>query len=206
MQKTVKEDRSKYIGGSDIPIILGLSPFKSRFQLVLEKAEIMQDHFDGNIYTEYGNIMEDKIRQHINRKRQTNFVEDKLTEGIIRCHVDGFNGDEILEIKTTSKVYKTPQGQRKHYLGYLCQLLFYMYHFDVQKGILAVYKRPKDLNEEFDAENLQVFEISMQDHKKQLRIILDEVNRFVEDIEIANQNILVTESDLGVGLYECNSN
>ena len=40
MQKSVKEDREKYIGGSDIPIIMGISPFKSRFDLLLEKAEL----------------------------------------------------------------------------------------------------------------------------------------------------------------------
>ena len=31
----VSEDRDKYIGGSDIPVILGLSPFKTRWQLLL---------------------------------------------------------------------------------------------------------------------------------------------------------------------------
>ena len=38
MQETVKQDRDKYIGGSDIPVIMNLSPFKSRFDLLLEKA------------------------------------------------------------------------------------------------------------------------------------------------------------------------
>ena len=33
MQETVNKDREKYIGGSDIPIIMNLSPFKRRFDL-----------------------------------------------------------------------------------------------------------------------------------------------------------------------------
>ena len=39
MQETVKQDRDKYIGGSDIPIIMNLSPFKRRYDLLLEKAK-----------------------------------------------------------------------------------------------------------------------------------------------------------------------
>ena len=31
MQVSVKQDRQKWIGGSDIPIIMGISPFTSRF-------------------------------------------------------------------------------------------------------------------------------------------------------------------------------
>ena len=47
-------DRDKYIGGSDIPIIMGISPFKSRFDLLLEKAGYLENDFKGNEYTEYG--------------------------------------------------------------------------------------------------------------------------------------------------------
>ena len=66
MQESVKQDREKFIGGSDIPIIMELSPFKSRFDLLLEKAGYKKNDFDGNVFTEYGNKMESKIRDHIN--------------------------------------------------------------------------------------------------------------------------------------------
>ena len=36
----VTKDRDKYVGGSDVPIIMGLSPFKTRFELAQEKAGI----------------------------------------------------------------------------------------------------------------------------------------------------------------------
>ena len=58
MQASVKEDRNLYIGGSDVPIILGISPFKTRYELLLEKAQIEESMFEGNAYTEYGNVME----------------------------------------------------------------------------------------------------------------------------------------------------
>ena len=66
--QNVKVDRDKYIGGSDIPIIMGISQFKTRFELLLEKAGLKENTFDGNEYTEYGNIMEPKIRDYINKR------------------------------------------------------------------------------------------------------------------------------------------
>ena len=66
MQETVNKDRDKYIGGSDIPVIMNLSPFKSRYDLLLEKAGFKEDEFKGNIYTEYGNTLEPIIREWIN--------------------------------------------------------------------------------------------------------------------------------------------
>ena len=38
---TVRDERWRYIGGSDIPAIMGISPFKTRFQLLQEKAQII---------------------------------------------------------------------------------------------------------------------------------------------------------------------
>ena len=82
--QAVRENREKYIGGSDIPIIMGLSQFKSRFDLLLEKAELKENNFDGNEYTDYGNILEPKIREHINRFYETNFEEYKKINNDIR--------------------------------------------------------------------------------------------------------------------------
>ena len=46
--QNVRVDREKYIGGSDIPIIMGISQFKTRFDLLLEKAGLKENTFDGN--------------------------------------------------------------------------------------------------------------------------------------------------------------
>ena len=62
----VSQDRNKYIGGSDLPVICGISKFKSRYQLLLEKAGLAEDTFCGNRYTEYGHYIEPFIRDHIN--------------------------------------------------------------------------------------------------------------------------------------------
>ena len=172
MQESVKQEREKFIGGSDIPIIMELSPFKSRFDLLLEKAGYKHNDFEGNVFTEYGNTMESKIRDHINAGFISSFVEGKHIYEIsddwnvtpngmkIRCHTDGECDDYILEIKTTAQTYDNVDD----YELYLVQLLFYMFETGKEHGILAVYKRPDDMSEEFDANALQTFEIRMNDY------------------------------------------
>lgn len=192
MQKSVKEDRNLYIGGSDIPVILGISPFKTRYELLLEKAKIDENDFEGNVYTEYGNIMEDKIRQYINEEYNTNFTEDKLIKGDIRCHVDGFNGKKILEIKTTSQIHDNIDG----YKIYLSQLLFYMENYELEEGLLAVYRRPEDFDEIFNPDLLTVYEIDMKTYEGFVKYINKEVNRFREDLVKIKENPLLSEEDL----------
>ena len=95
----VSIDRDKYIGGSDIPAVLGISKFTTRWQLLLEKAGLAERPFAGNRYTEYGHIIEPQIRDYINLVRQTNFVPNRVINGDIRYHSDGFNGEAVLEVK-----------------------------------------------------------------------------------------------------------
>lgn len=192
MQASVNEDRDKYIGGSDIPIIMGLSPFKTRWELIQEKAGLIKDNFNGNEYTEYGNVMEPKIRDFINLKLKDKFVEGKHINGCVRCHTDGENKTTILEIKTTSNVHEDVND----YKIYLVQLLFYMINTDRKKGKLAVYPRPKDFNEEFNKDVLQVFDIKLSDYKELVEDINQAVELFIRDVNRVKDNPFLTEQDL----------
>ena len=193
MAQNVTENRNLYIGGSDIPIIMGISPFKTRFDLLLEKAQLQENEFKGNEYTEYGNILEPQIRDYINKNSKNIFVEDKKIINDIRCHVDGFNQkDTILEIKTTSQIHELVDGYRV----YLVQLLFYMSNYNVKKGKLAVYERPKDFNVEFDEERLEVFDINIKDHKELVEEIWQAVEQFRMDLNKIKENPFLTEEDL----------
>ena len=186
-------DRNLYIGGSDIPIILGISPFKKRFDLLLEKAGLKHNEFSGNEYTEYGNILEPKIREFINLTEKKPFVEDKKIIGDIRCHVDGYNQkDTILEIKTTSQVHESVD----EYKLYLCQLLFYMSVYEAKRGKLAVYERPKDFNEEFDEKRLTTYDINFKDYKELVEDILQAVDQFRKDLIKVKENPFITEEEL----------
>lgn len=188
----VRIDRNKYIGGSDIPTIMNISPFKKRFDLLLEKADLLENEFEGNIYTEYGNILEPKIRDYINKLKNTNYIEYKKIDGNIRCHLDGFNDVSVLEIKTTSQVRKKVSSYKK----YLVQLLFYMQTMKVDKGLLAVYERPKDFCEEFHEERLQVFDIDIKDYEELLKDINAAVKKFIEDLEKVKENPFIEEWEL----------
>lgn len=190
--QNVKIDRNRYIGGSDIPIIMGLSPFKTRFDLLLEKADLLEDGFSGNVYTEYGNVLEPKIRTYINELKQTNYIEHKQTKNDIRCHLDGYDGGSVLEIKTTSQVRKKVASYKK----YLVQLLFYMQEVEASTGVLAVYERPRDFCEEFHEELLQVFDIDIEDYTGLLKEINQALEKFKEDLEKVKENPFIEESEL----------
>lgn len=193
MAQNVTENRNLYIGGSDIPIIMGISPFKKRFDLLLEKASLQDNDFEGNAYTEYGNVLEPKIRGYINIGLKKPFYEDKKIIDDVRCHVDGFNGkDTILEIKTTSQIHSNVD----EYKVYLVQLLFYMFNYDVKKGKLAIYHRPKNFDEEFDEGRLQLFDINIKDYKELLEDILQAVEQFRIDLAKVKENPFITEEDL----------
>ena len=79
-------DREKYVGGSDIPVIMGLSPYQTPFELAKEKAGIIERESVGNAYTEYGEILEPIIRDYINRENNHNFQPSGVSR--IYCNSD----------------------------------------------------------------------------------------------------------------------
>lgn len=192
-EASVVENRNLYIGGSDIPIILGISPFKTRFQLLQEKAGVVENTFTGNEYTAYGDEMESKIRHYINFDRDLPYFPTCQINGDIRCNVDGYNGkDTILEIKTTSQIHEYVDD----YNVYLVQLLFYMHNFNKKLGHLAVYERPSDFNTDFDPFRLQEFHININDYKAWVDAILVAVDKFRVDLEQVKANPFITEEEL----------
>ena len=206
-QETVSKDREKYIGGSDIPIIMNLSPYKSRYDLLLEKAGYKENDFEGNIYTDYGNALEPKIRDYINSLRHDDknplYIEGKHTREAtgdepigIRIHTDGervlAEGVDILEIKTTSHLYDDIED----YKLYLVQLLFYMVVAGASWGTLAVYKRPDDMDEEFNPKSLYIYDIDIEDWDDLIGEIGQAVESFIEDLKRVKENPFITEEDL----------
>lgn len=189
---TITDEREKYIGGSDIPAILNLSAFKTRWQLLLEKAELSESDFEGNVYTEYGNTMEPLIREHINKVYQTEYKPATKISGDLRGNTDGYDGKSILEIKTTSRDIESLEDCK----DYLAQILFYMTMYKVRKGILAVYTRPDDFSEEFEAERLNTFSVDMDEHSEFMAFILSELQIFRDDLEYLKDYPLSEEADL----------
>lgn len=172
-------DRHKYVGGSDLPTILGLNVKygTTAYDLALEKAGIKPRDFNGNQFTKYGQVMEPVIRDYINSLYGVNYLEDTVIDEDrgYRGNTDGIdrNADiPILEIKTFGDTldvdYYEPQ----------CQ--FYMETFNQSACLLVGYKRPKDFytgidydlengdeyfNFDFDPNNLVIHEIKRDVNK-----------------------------------------
>ena len=99
------EERRKGIGGSDIAAILGLSPWKTAYQVYQEKRKEVDD-WKGNEATDWGKRLEPVLRQWYS---DTTGRVVRMPEKII-CHgkypymlasLDGFTDDRrIVEIKT----------------------------------------------------------------------------------------------------------
>ena len=106
----VTQNRNIYVGGSDVPTILGINPYKTQFQLAREKIGLTISDFNGNEYTTFGDQLEPQIRDFINVVNDTSFIvqtfvdEDKS----IRSNVDGIDLKEkiLLEVKTHGKTPK----------------------------------------------------------------------------------------------------
>lgn len=145
----VTEKRTQYVGGSDVPVILGLSKYKTQYELAREKAGIVQPEFISNPYVQFGNKMEPYIREYINTVNSLKFITETFVdkENMIRSNVDGIDLENkiLLEIKThganpTEKVYEA-------------QMQLYFHQTGCSYGWLAMYHRPSDFDLEFDREN-----------------------------------------------------
>lgn len=192
MEYDVTIDRDKFLGGSDIPVIMGISSFNTRWNLLQEKAGLKPNDFNGNKYTAYGDLLEPQIRDYINKRLKKKYAPEQVIKGDLRGNTDGFNGERILEIKTTSHIYETVD----EYKVYLVQLLFYMQLYGVKKGLLAVYSRPDDFSPVFDKDRLTVFDIDIKEYKTLINDINAEIDRFRADLERLKNNPLLSEQDL----------
>ena len=200
-------DRQKYIGGSDLPSILGLNAKYgvNIFEFAKQKAGIIPNPFNGNQFTKYGQLMEPVIRDYINAKYQCNYLEDTTIneDKHYRGNTDGIDRDAeipLLEVKTVTDELDVP--------FYTPQCQFYMETFNLPKIRLVGYKRPTDFYTGIDYElendesyfNLEFDENRIVEHvierdpklwdKIEARII-----KFMEAVEKLKENPNMTEEE-----------
>lgn len=195
-------DRNRGIGGSDVASVMGDSPFLSRWDLLQQKVGLIERDFKGNEYTRYGQVIEPKIRDYINKTRNANFEPDYVEENAddpisYYYHSDGCDtkSETILEIKSTS-VIAAPGEEKKVYKHYYEQLLYGMWLHGYMKGILAVYERPEDMSEEFDPWRLQTFEVNMNEWLPFMHFIQSALVDFKADWKWLDKNRDISESEL----------
>lgn len=202
--KNVLVDREKYLGSSEISTIMGINPFKDRFSLLLEKAELKESDYVDNPYVDFGTRIESEIRDFINSEYNLSLKEETSLKTHsklgLRANHDGLDKDKKIncEIKSTSMIKKTLRG----YKSYVVQVQYGSMLAEVEDNILAVYHRTKeDLDHfiktkeiNFNKEQLQIFEFKSD--KKLDKEIMEAADKFMEDLEKVKKNPFITEREL----------
>lgn len=141
--------RNKGIGGSDAPIILGLSPYKTRLELYEEKILSEPPPEQTNFVAERGNRFEPRIRSLVELVTGEEFSVALLESEafpFIRVSLDGINlnKDIILEIKTVGK-----DNHNKIPDHYYAQVQHELFVSQAKKCIYASY-----YDENWDEQNI----------------------------------------------------
>lgn len=112
-----RQQRMLGIGGSDMAIILGLSSYKTPYQLYLEKTGLVQPNDEMTDFQYWGHKLEDVIRQEFAiRNKVTVECPDSIVHpflSFMRGNVDGFipEWNAILEVKCSSSWMASEWGE-----------------------------------------------------------------------------------------------
>jgi len=142
-----KDARKKCIGGSDVPIILGLSKYKTPYELWLEKTGIINEDYEENEYQYWGSRLESIIADEF-AKRNNLTIEypDTIKHpqyDFMAGNLDGFipSLNAVLEIKCSSQYMSHEWGEPGTDaipMPYLVQVAFYCIISNADKAFLAV--------------------------------------------------------------------
>jgi putative phage-type endonuclease len=146
-------DRTKYIGGSDIGAILGLSKFRSPLEVWMEKTGKEVTKQD-SLPLRFGSFAEEFVASEYARSTHSELLHDESTHihptyPYMSAHIDRFvlgNGSAqpptgILECKTANSFSTGNWGEAgtdQVPMTYLCQCIWYMAITQIQRADLAV--------------------------------------------------------------------
>jgi putative phage-type endonuclease len=112
-----RQERKLGIGGSDMPIIMGLSTYKTPYQLYLEKTGTLEPEDDMSEYQYWGHQLEGIVREEFSKR---NNVEVETPQTLIhpfydflRANIDGFvpSFNAVLEVKCSSSFMAQQWGE-----------------------------------------------------------------------------------------------
>ncbi|WP_353432698.1 lambda-exonuclease family protein [Polynucleobacter sp. MWH-UH23A] len=146
-------DRTKYIGGSDIGAILGLSRFKTPLEVWMEKTGKEAKKAD-SLPLRFGNFAESFVANEYSRATGFELLHDESAHihphhSFMSAHIDRFvlSADQdksptrILECKTASPFTSSDWGEvgsDEVPMSYLCQCVWYMAITNLARVDLAV--------------------------------------------------------------------
>ena len=158
-------DRTKYIGGSDIGAILGLSRFRSPLEVWMEKTGKEVKRLD-SLPLRFGSFAEEFVASEYSRSTGFLLIHDESIYvhpeySFMSAHMDRFVLDgststpsHILECKTANPFSSGDWGEAgtdQVPLSYLCQCIWYMAITNLKRVDLAVL---------FGNSDFRIYEIS----------------------------------------------
>jgi putative phage-type endonuclease len=142
-----REQRKLGIGGSDMPIILGLSNYKTPYQLYLEKKGVYSNGDKMSPPQEWGNLLEPIIRDKFADKNnviiQTPDTIIHPFHDFMRANIDGYivEWDAVLEVKCSSQFMAHEWGEDGSDIipmAYLVQVAHYCAVMNTPHAYIAV--------------------------------------------------------------------
>ena len=137
------QDRSYYIGGSDVEKVIGNWKTKTWLNWWLQKIAINNDHFD-NVYTLAGTHFEHRILESLGIPMELDkqYINEDLR---LRVNLDGNTDDCIYECKTTKENVNDFKMPKK----YINQVQVQMFGSGIRKANIVVYQLTEDDYENF---------------------------------------------------------
>ena len=137
--------RTMGIGGSDVSIIAGINPYKSAYQLWLEKTGQTEPAESENEYTHFGTVLEPVIRKEFMERtglkvRQKHMLLQSETYPFMLANLDGVvkaNGEMCIFEAKTASAYKLDEWQSGIPPEYMLQVQHYMAVTDTKKAYIA---------------------------------------------------------------------
>lgn len=137
-------ERKKGIGGSDASAILGFNPWKSAFELYIDKTSEHVEEID-NEAIHFGNVLEDIVAEEFTRRtgkkvrrRNQTFVHKEHDFMIANIDRDVVGERALLECKTTNAFNSDAWEGDNIPPAYICQIQHYMAVLDYEKAYIAV--------------------------------------------------------------------
>src|SRR5690606_19501524 len=136
--------RKQGIGGSDASAILGFNPWKSAFQLYIDKTSDTVEEID-NEAIHFGNVLEDIVAEEFTRRtgkkvrrRNQTFRHPEHSFMLANIDRDVVGEKALLECKTTN-AFNSDAWEGDHIPpAYICQLQHYMAVLGYEKAYIAV--------------------------------------------------------------------
>lgn len=143
--------RESGIGASDVAVVLGISSFKTRFQLWAEKTKLVKPapfHPRAVSAMERGKLLEPEIRDWYERKTGTKAEPKTLVHPehpCMRASLDGDTGVKIVEIKAPGKTDHGAAKKGKVPAKYLAQMQMQMLIAGRDEGDYVSHDGSRDL-------------------------------------------------------------